>query len=303
MDPGLDLPEGLTARPPTRDDVPAITALVATCELDVDGMAEIDTTDVDSCFARSGFDPSTDMAVVHDGRMLVAWAERWSRRAEADVHPTYQGRGIGAALLGWTERRARAAGQPEVGQTVSDANVRAAELFRGNGYEPAHTSWILQIRFGDAPVPEPAVPEGVTFRAYEASDAQAVHRVIDDAFNEWEGREPFPFEGWAPFVIHHGAFAPELSPLAFDGDELVGAALSFDYPNADEGWIHQLATKASHRHRGIARALLQHAFRDFAARGKPACGLSTDSRTGALGLYERVGMRVRRSYTRFTKTL
>jgi hypothetical protein len=32
-------------------------------------------------------------------------------------------------------------------------------------------------------------------------------------------------------------------------------------------------------------------------------GLSTDSRTGALGLYERVGMKVTRSYTHFAKEL
>jgi len=32
-------------------------------------------------------------------------------------------------------------------------------------------------------------------------------------------------------------------------------------------------------------------------------GVSTDSRTGALGLYERVGMRVVRRYTRYTKHL
>jgi hypothetical protein len=39
------------------------------------------------------------------------------------------------------------------------------------------------------------------------------------------------------------------------------------------------------------------------AAGKPACGLSTNSLTGALSLYEKVGMHVRRSYTRWAKTL
>ena len=32
-------------------------------------------------------------------------------------------------------------------------------------------------------------------------------------------------------------------------------------------------------------------------------GVSTDSRTGALGLYEKVGMRVVRQYTRYRKRL
>jgi len=83
----------------------------------------------------------------------------------------------------------------------------------------------------------------------------------------------------------------------------VGAVISYDYPDAGEGWISQLATKATHRHRGIALALLRTAFGWFHERGRTVAGVSTDSRTGALGLYEKVGMRVVRQYTRYTKPL
>jgi ribosomal protein S18 acetylase RimI-like enzyme len=67
----------------------------------------------------------------------------------------------------------------------------------------------------------------------------------------------------------------------------------------DDGWIQQVATKATHRHRGLARALLHHAFGVYRDRGKRTVELSTDSRTGALGLYEKVGMRVISSYTNY----
>jgi ribosomal protein S18 acetylase RimI-like enzyme len=128
-----------------------------------------------------------------------------------------------------------------------------------------------------------------------------VHEVIDDAFSEWPGRNPEPYEAWAPQAIAHPAFEPALSPLAFYGEELVGAVLSSDFP--EEGWIDQLATKATHRRRGIAQALLRTALRGFYERGRPMANVSTDSRTGALGLYEKVGMRVVRQYTRYTKHL
>jgi hypothetical protein len=39
------------------------------------------------------------------------------------------------------------------------------------------------------------------------------------------------------------------------------------------------------------------------ATGRRLVGLSTDSRTGALTLYERIGMRVRRTYTAWSKNL
>jgi mycothiol synthase len=298
----ITLPSPLTSRPATPEDVPAITSLIAACELHDDGEAEIDPDDVAFTFDRAGA-AADDTIVVFDGEDLVAWGDVYKERAEADVHPERRGEGIGSRVLAWAEARARETGQPRVRQVVTDANTGAAALFRAHGYEPAYTSWILQIAFDPSTAPVPEVAEGIVIRSFAWSDAQAAHRVIDDAFTEWNGREPMSFDEWKPFIVGHGSFAPALSAVAFDGDEMVGAALALDYENADEGWVQQLATKATHRHRGIARALLQTVFAAFHERGKAKCGLSTDSRTGALSLYERVGMQVRRSYTSYAKQL
>lgn len=297
----LSLPAGLTARPARGDDVAAITALIAACEAANDGVVEIHPEDVSNLFDRVDAEAG-DAIVVEDGTSTVAWANRILERAEADVHPAYRGRGIGTALLGWTEARAREAGLARIRQTVTDGDAAAKRLLTVNGYTSGGSAWILQQALGDEP-PEIQVPDGITIRPYDPSDERAVHRLIDDAFNEWPGREPVEFERWASFVIDHRSFSPELSRLAFDGDQLVGVALGFAYEGNDEGWVEQLATKATHRHRGIARALLQASFAAFHAAGWRACGLSTDSRTGALSLYERVGMRVRRSYTWWIKEL
>ena len=130
-----------------------------------------------------------------------------------------------------------------------------------------------------------------------------VYQVIEDAFNEWPDREPTSFESWLAHMRDHPAFAPGVSRLAFDGQELVGAALCLDYDGQDEGWVQQLATKATHRHRGIARALLGSVFLAFHESGKRMVGVSTDSRTGALSLYERLGMRIRRSHTGWARVV
>lgn len=300
----IDLPEGLVQRPASTGDVDALTELIGACELHDDGEIGIDRDDVAMGFTRAEYSPAEDSVLVFDGDELVAWAEVYQNRAESCVRPSHRGRGIGSILLAWTQERALAHGESKVSQTVTDANVAAAALFAARGYEPTRTAWVLGIDFADAPPLEPLPPDGISIRPYDPDgDEQAVYRLIDDAFSEWPGRDPIPFEEWAPYVIRHGSFSPALSPLAFDGDELVGAVMSFDYRGTDEGWIHQLATKASHRHRGIARAMLHAAFRSFFEQGKLRTGLSTDSRTGALTLYERVGMTVRSSYTRFTKRL
>ena len=299
----LELPDGLTARPATRGDMGAILELIVAAEEHYDGVAEIDLSDIGMDFGRVGFDPATDCVIVCDGDDAVAWANVHGERAEADVRPSHHRRGIGAALLGWTQARARELGSAKVGQPVTDNNADARALFLANGYGVIETAWILEIVF-DEPPPEQRAPDGISIRSYDAArDERAAYQVVEDAFNEWDGRSPTTFEAWQAFVTKHRVFSPALSRLAFDGEELVGATLAFDYPNVDEGWIQQVATKATHRHRGIARALLYESFRAFYENGKARCGLSTDSRTGALSLYERVGMHVRRSYTKYAKSL
>ena len=296
----LDLPSGLVARRAKAADIPAIVGLIGACERDADGVAEVDEGDVS--FERHGFDEDLDTMLVFDRDELVAWAELYLRRAEADVRPSHRGRGIGSTLLRWTEDRARDLGVTHVNQTKTDSNIGARELFLANGYEPSWTAWMIRIALDEAP-PRPEAPPGISIRPYREVDARDVHRVIDAAFCEWPGREPEPYAVWASMITAHANFRPELSPLAFEGDELVGAVIAYDYPDAEEGWISQLATKATHRRRGIAQAMLLTAFGWFGDLGRRTAGVSTDSRTGALGLYEKVGMRVQRQYTRYTNRL
>ena len=63
-----------------------------------------------------------------------------------------------------------------------------------------------------------------------------------------------------------------------------------------EGYVDRLATRADQRGRGLAQALLVDAFAAARAQGAVRSALSTDSRTGALGLYEKVGMVVTQTW-------
>jgi len=296
----LAIPGGLEARVATAADVEAITGLIAACERADDGAVEIDASDV-AQFLASTTGPMDALVVVGTG-CVVAWGALNSGRAYVDVHPDRRARGIGLALLRWSEERARLHGRGRIHQTVTDNDRAAASLFREHGYAVADTAWILEIELGGEP-PTVAAPESIVIRPYRGADERAIHRLIDDAFSEWPGRDPLAYAEWAALVTRHGAFAPDLSRVASDGEELVGAALAFDYAAADDGWVQQLATKATHRHRGIARALIGSVFVAFHERGRRMVGLSTDSRTGALTLYERLGMRIRRSYTGWAKDL
>ena len=296
---------GFTTRPATTADAPAVYDLVRACEADLDGTAEVDLDDVVTDLARPGMDLSRDTVLVHDtAGTLVAWAQVYRvERVDAQVRPGHRGQGIGRALLEWSEARVRELGGLKAGQTVTDNNTAAAALLRGRGYAATDTAWILEIRLDAEPV-VPELPAGYALRTFEPGrDDQAAYRLIEDAFGEWPDRKPATFEDWTAFCVGRETFVADLSPLVVRGDEIVGAAMVLDYAEDAEGYVHQLAVHRDHRHRGLARTLLRHAFRDAYRQGRRSCCLSTNSYTGALTLYERVGMRIRRAYTHYSKPL
>lgn len=301
---GVDLPADLTARPATVADADDIYHLIAACEADLDGRVEIDPDDVMAMLTYPSMDLERHSVVVHEstGRLVAAGTVFREFRIEADVHPDRRGEGIGTWLLGWAHGRAQPSPDGRIIQSVTDNNHAAAALFAAHGYQPTHVAWILAIDMAEEPdLPEP--PAGVTVRPFvPGQDDRAVHRVVDDAFAGWPDRTPVTFDEWFASVSGRETFAAHLSPVAVRGDRIIGAALCMDIDD-QEGYLHQLAVVAAERGQGIGGLLLRHAFAAQFRQGRRSCSLSTNDFTGALPLYEKAGMRVRNSYTRYAKTV
>ncbi len=295
------LPLGYQAHPATAFDISTIHRLVSACEREVHGRVRTDLGGIAAVFARPGLIPELDTLLIHDqtGRLAArAWV---NRRSEVDVHPRHRGRGLGTALLDWAEARARQAGSEQIVQTVPDDDTDAVALLRSRGYEPMVTEWLLEFAMPDEPaVPEP--PAGIMVRPFRSGDERAAHRLIEDAFDEWQQRRK-SYPEWAQHTVERPAFAPAMSALAFNGGQLIGAAISLDLPETGEGYVEEVAVHRDHRNQGIARLLLRHAFRAFHRHGRRICTLATHSDTGALALYLRVGMTVRHSSTVYRKSL
>ena len=82
---------------------------------------------------------------------------------------------------------------------------------------------------------------------------------------------------------------------AFDGDSLIGTVtLLLDLPpnQPHRAEIAKMMTRVSHRHRGIATALLREAERIAITRGRWLLVLDTAEDEGAAGLYERMGFKL-----------
>lgn len=302
MESSSTVPPRFAFRPATPQDAEAVVAVFNAAERHDNGEVDTALEDMLGDWARPSFDMESDTVVVADGQEVVAYADEFHQRAFVQVHPRARGLGIGAALLAWTEERARAHGDAVVGQTLSENETAARELLRAHGYEARWDTWVFQLPLeGELPTPDPV--EGVTLRSLRRpADERALYELIDTAFNEWPDRDPAdPFEDWVAANLDRGDVDPEMVLVLDDGTQLVGASLNMRFE--DEGWIHQLAVARPHRNKGLATWLLAADFAEFRRRGLRTAGLSTDSRTGARDLYERVGMRVVRSYARFGKQL
>ena len=294
MDDAVALPHGLTARALTVDDIDDVVALANACEMHDVGFAMWERDDLTSDFRLPSVDVERDTIGVRDDGRLVGWGFLPNERgAWVDVHPDARGIGLGAWLRMWTEGRARDRGAERVGQTINDRATDAARLLTDAGYTPRRTSWILSMAHEERP-PDPTPPDGVTLRPYRPGDDEEALGMFEDAFAEWPDRTPSTIDTWRTMTIERDGFAPEDLVLAEDDGEIVGGAFIID---SDEIWVDKLAVRRDCRHRGIARALLQVAFQRGFDRGYASSTLSTDSNTGALTLYERVGMEIRETYT------
>jgi mycothiol synthase len=289
----LDLPEGLTSRVLTMEDARAVFEVAAAQERADVGKVEIEPADIVSDWSRPSWDVATHTIGVFDGDRMVAYAEITGHdRGDAAVHPDYRRRGIGTAIAGWMQQTAKDLGGTGYGSPVPQGSA-GDRLLEKLGYRVRHTSWVLSLPAGKE-IEERPLPEGYAVREARPDEYPAVQDVIEDAFLEWSKRERESYDDFHASVIGRPGFAPWNLRVVTDADgEIVGAALVILAGEpAHEAYIDRLAVRKDQRNRGLAQALLVDAFARGREHGATRSALSTDSRTGALSLYLKVGMEV-----------
>jgi mycothiol synthase len=310
----LPLADGYEIRPPTFDDVEAVTEMLVATEIADTGVSESDADLIRDQWSSPGFEPSEDAWVVTDPNGTVVAYANVSPDGEAKVkswgvvHNHHRERGLGAALLERMEARAaqRLRGIPAavLHTAINDEEAAAATLVRSRGFEHVRTFRHLQIDLDGSPRDPREPPAGIEIRGIEPErDLRRVHAIFVEAFSgEW-GYRPIPFEEWIGMEVETPSYDPSLWLLATDGDEAVGAQSGVVW--GDRGWVGELGVRTPWRGRGIASALLRRAFATFASRGLPRVMLNVDSEnsTGAVRLYEGVGMRTLRAWDVYEKRL
>lgn len=307
------LPTGFTLRAPTPDDAQAVTDLIIACDIDELGRPEYALPDLLVQWRRKNFDLAQDARVVlaPDGTIAaytdLHYAGGLVRLNNVScVNPIYKNHGIEEWILQNAEEWARrhVTDYPVVIRHVVNAGQPAKlERMERAGYHPVRQAWIMQILLNQPP-PEPIVPDGIIVRPFERGrDEHAAWMCIQETFRDLWQHTDVPYDEWASFIFEHAAWSPELSFLAFDGDEIAGAAITMN--DSLGGWVQQVGVRRPWRKRGVGLALLNTVFHALYKQGVDRAGLEVDAEnpSGALRLYQRAGMTVKEHYTEFRKQL
>lgn len=289
----LELPEGLTARPLAMDDAHAVYEVMARQEQHDVGKVEIEPADIVGDWQKPSFDVAASTIGVFDGSALVAYAEvNKSGRGDAAVDPAYRRRGIGTTLAAWMPTRTGELGGTVIGTPVPEGSA-GDRLLEKLGWQIRWTSWVLALPEG-VEIQERTLPDGYAVREATPEEYPSVHTVIEDAFLEWSVRDREPYDDFLATTVRRPGFEPwHLRVISDAAGEIVGTALVQIYGEPPiEAFISRLAVRRDQRHRGLAQVLLVDSFARGREHGADRSALSTDSRTGALSLYQKVGMEV-----------
>lgn len=303
-------------RPPRREDLPAIVALLNACDEALLGEPDSSLADLEADWLLDGFDPARDawLAEAGDGS-VVGYAyvgdQHRTGELEADlwVRPGREEAELPLRLLRLVERRAASLAR-ERGYAAATLSVFChqddavkRDTLRRQGYAVTRTIARLRLDVDSGFVP-PSPPEGVSVRPLAGeADLQAAFAVLREAFVDHFRQSAETYEGWRERHLGHRDHDPSLWLLAVAGREPVGAVLAWDH--GDLGWVEQLGVRRDWRRRGVGRALLGHAVAALAARGqrRVELGVDTAATTQPLALYLSLGMRVTTAYDLYTRAL
>lgn len=311
------LQQGYVWRSVTPDDFAALATL-SNLNNHASGLTSVTTVEeIEEEFSDSDFDIASSsrvMAAPDGSIILLATLSDFMQppvRVFADMyaHPEHADLALRLEAHKWAENRAKEAivRCPEEARVVMHSfciggyrpDEAALETY---GYKHIRNFYKMLAEFEDAP-PAVTFPEGYSVRNFNfEADLDLYVATRQDAWRdhygyiaqpdealrirmrEWRENDPLFDESLMFLVVHNDT--NEVAAFCFLRQEAYG--------HPERGHVQILGTRRAHRGKGIASAMLQHSFYSLWKRGQKQVDLEVDgdSLTGAVGLYQRLGMQI-----------
>jgi ribosomal protein S18 acetylase RimI-like enzyme len=315
-----NLPPGFTARRVRADDAKELLAVAAANNTWVIGEPDVTLEDIVDELTDPDLDIEHDLMLVLDSdQRAVAYGQVWPNGASAQVGIDFYLRApehaqVAPSLLRAVEKRAARLGADRGhGEVIASKgcylqDTVGQKVMSDAGYAVTTTYHRMRRDLGGSERPANPAP-GVTISRTDGSDdfRRAVYRIREEAFIGHHGIVPRSYEEW--LATHQARSTTDWSQLwlaEIDGVPVATMVGDSRYVNDQNcGYVLSLATLPAYRGRGLGKALLHTYFADAAKQGRSGVllGVDTQNATGALGLYESVGMRPVVSIQAWERTL
>lgn len=283
------------------------------------------------CTTGDNYDPTHDILLTlapgRDGEPSVIGYSRVSWYLGMDntrlywqvsfLLPEWRGRGAWPAMVERNERRLReiAAGHPPTTRRLFQAwaNNKQCdwiEVLESQGYQAVR--YFFNVLHGLEEIPDRPLPAGLEVRPVRAEHLRSIWEVQRE-----ETRDLFETvtEDWTeakyPAWRDNPAHTPDLWQVAWDGDQVAGMVLArIDAAENEElgrkrGYTEHIFVRQPWRNRGLASALIASGLRVLKANGmgEAELGVDSENKSGALGLYQKLGYQTFSTDTWFRKSM
>jgi GNAT superfamily N-acetyltransferase len=264
----------------------------------------------------SNCDPTQDMIFAEVAGELVGYNRGWWRddslSGKLYLHngflvPAWRRKGIGTAMLHWTESRLKdiAATHPPEQEKhfqvdVSQFQEGTVILLERTGYQPVRYFYEM-VRPDLEGILDYPLAEGLEIRSVTSDQYQAIWKLVDETSqDEWGYVEPTEkaYQEW----LADPHFQPHLWQIAWDvaTNRVVGTVLTYiDHDvnkqlNRKRGFTEGIGVNRVWRRRGVARALISRSLGAQKAAGMTESALAADSESisGVTRLYESCGFEI-----------
>lgn len=322
------LAEQFSSRPVTVEDVEVVSALNQLVNQAKGYVTKAAPDELLADWKEPGFNlTDSSILIENEAGEAIAYGTLWDESA-TPVQPwcswmlrdDMYGSGLEQFLMDWFHEKAQRVFPkcpPEAKITLRtnafEGYDKRINFLKSAGFTHSRNFFRMLIEM-DAPPPQAIFPDGISIRSMKYPDEiEAIAAAVKEGFRDHWGFVEEPLEKEVEFWTHYletdKLFDPELYFLAIDDatGEIAGVALCRmeQVGKPETAYIDDLAVLPAYRRRGLALALLHHAFGELYQRGRRQVALhvDADSLTGATRLYEKAGMKAVETWMNFQTVL